>query len=283
MTISLNKTVPYATTPHARKALAKHLKDRGLSSDVYDNGPCLGTQFQARAAKVTDLREQRIQNSIPKLKKLKIMPWSRSKKASLLLPGIFPAMFYGCEFHDMGLHFISHQRSSCNAAVWKDKPYLSHFLTPILSVKPSYEPWMWILQKILLSFRRLLHLSPDNTLRLRKLAVHRPVTKHTVGPITIITTHLRRLGWTLNENFECQSQNGHLFNLQCISMSQYKMLTLSSWQEWLVPKLRTKLSMPDLFLLANEMSAARGFHGHNEVRRPFYQQSQVSYFLRCFS
>ena len=31
-----------------------------------------------------------------------------------------------------------------------------------------------------------------------------------------------------------------------ISMSQYNMLTQDSWQEWLVPKLRVKLSMPDL-------------------------------------
>ena len=246
MTLSMQKTIPYATTPTARKTLARHLRNHNLPSEVYDNGHCLGTQFQARAAKVTDLREQRVTDNVPKLKKLKVMPWSRSKKASLLLTGIFPAMFYGCEFHDMGLHFISHQRSLCNAAVWRDKPYLSHFLTPILSLKPVYEPWLWILQRVFLSFRRLLWLRPEDTLRLWNLAVGRPSNKHTVGPITILMAHLRRLGWVLKPEMECQAQNGRFFNLQTISMSQYKILTQDSWQEWLIPKLRVKLSMPDL-------------------------------------
>ena len=246
LSLSLRKTVPYATTPCARKALARCLKQQNLPSQVFDNGPCLGTQFQARAAKVTDMREQRVLDVSPKLKKLKIMPWTRTKKASLLLTGIFPAMFYGCEFHDMGLHWISHQRSLCNGAVWKDKPYLSHFLTPILSVKPEYEPWLWILRRIFLSYRRLLWLLPEKSRSVWNVAVLRPPNKHTVGPTTILQAHLRRLGWKLGENFECETVDGHYFTLDKISTSQFKTLILSSWQEWLVPKLKVKLNMPDL-------------------------------------
>ena len=246
LSLSLRKTIPYATTAPARKTLARILKQRDLPSHVHDSGPCLGTQFQARAAKVTDMREQRVLDTSPKLKKLKVMPWSRTKKASLLLTGIFPAMFYGCEFHDMGLHWISHQRSLCNGAVWRDKPYLSHFLTPILSVDPQYEPWIWILRRIFLSYRRMLWLRPDKSKALWNLAVHRPSNKHTVGPTTILLAHLRRLGWVLKDNFECETMDGHYFALDKISVSQFKTMTLESWQTWLVPKLRTKLSMPDL-------------------------------------
>ena len=131
------------------------MRDGGLQCTVVDTGTCLGVQFQARNAKVIDLREKRMSDTLPKLKKLKVMPWSHTKKASLLLSGIYPAMLYGCEFHDMGLHFISHLQSQANGAVWKDKPYLSHFLTPILSTKPMYEPWLWILRRVYQSVRRL--------------------------------------------------------------------------------------------------------------------------------
>ena len=246
LSLSLRKTIPYATTGPARKLLSRCLKDAALASDVHDSGPCLGTQFQARAAKVTDMREQRVIDATPKLRKLKVMPWSRTKKASLLLSGIYPAMFYGCEFHDMGLRFISHQRSVCNGVVWKDKPYLSHFLTPLLSVKPEYEPWLWILRRIFLSYRRMVILSPDKSRVLWNMAVHRPANKHTIGPTTIIISHLRRLGWQLKEGFECETADGYYFALDKISTAQFRSLIMTSWQEWLVPKLRTKLSMPDL-------------------------------------
>ena len=120
--LSTAKTIAYATLPQARKRLARCLKEWGFPSDVQDTGTCLGIQIQSRNAKVIDMREQRVTDSTPKLKRLKIMPWSNPKKATMLLTGIFPSMLYGCEFHDMGLHFISHIRSQCNGAVWKDKP-----------------------------------------------------------------------------------------------------------------------------------------------------------------
>ena len=138
LSLSINKTVSYATTAPARKRLAACLKACHWPSDVSDTGTSLGIQFQSRAAKVIDLREKRVTEATPKLKRLKIMPWTAPKKATMLLTGVFPSMLYGCEFHDMGLHFISHIRSQCNGAVWKDKPYLSHFLTPICSTRPIY-------------------------------------------------------------------------------------------------------------------------------------------------
>ena len=243
--LSMHRTLSYATTAPARKQLARQLRQHNFPADVSDTGTCLGMQIQARAAKVTDLREKRLLDCTPKVKRLKIMPWSNTRKATLLLTRVFPAMFYGCEFHDMGLHFISHVRSQCNAAVWKDKPYLSHFLAPLLSTRPVYEPWLWILRRIFISFRRWCYLYPGAT-QLWNKAVHRPLNKHTIGPVTIIMAHLRRLGWSLAENYQVETQDGTLFRLDHISTSQFKVLTMHAWQDWLVPKLRTKLNIPDL-------------------------------------
>ena len=244
--LSMRKTISYATTPQSRKKLAILLRNSHLPCDVADTGIGLGVQFQARGAKVTDLREQRVGNVQPKLKKLKIMPWSHTKKASMLLSGIYPAMFYGCEFHDMGLHFISHIRSQANGVVWKDKPYLSHFLTPICSTKPVYEPWIWILRRVYQSFRRLHCMYPEKVKKWWNLAIKRPANKHTVGPITVFQAHLRRLGWTLGENFDCKMQNDVSFDLTKISVWQYKHFATVAWQDWLVPKLKLKHNLPDL-------------------------------------
>ena len=79
--MSIKKTVPYATTPYARKKLAQCLRAEALPCVVTDTGVGLGVQFQASCAKVTDLREQRVNDTLPKLKKLKIMPWNHTKMA----------------------------------------------------------------------------------------------------------------------------------------------------------------------------------------------------------
>ena len=246
LSLSTKKTVSYATSAPARKRLAACLKNKRWPCSVSDTGTSLGMQFQARAAKVTDLREKRVTDATPKLKRLKIMPWSSPKKATLLLTGVFPTMLHGCEFHDMGLHFISHIRSQCNGAVWKDKPYLSHFLTPLLSTRPIYEPWLWILKRVYHSFRRLVCLQPEATRQLWNIAVTRPPAKHTVGLVTILMAHLRRLGWSLGENYQCDTADGLSFALDKISCWQYKKRVIAAWQTWLVPKLKIKHHMADL-------------------------------------
>ena len=198
---------------------------------------------------------------------------SNTKKATMLLTGIFPSMLYGCEFHDMGLHFISHIRSQCHGAVWKDKPYLSHFLTPILSTRPMYEPWLWILRKIFMSFRRLVCLSRDNTVALWNLAIVRPASKHTVGPITILLAHLRRLGWQLQEDFKCVTPAGLSFALDAITCAQYKSLVTTSWQDWLVPKLKIKHGLVDLDTFDIGASCWHDADPQNEGFMAVYEQS----------
>ena len=51
---------------------------------------------------IVSQRNNRLRLAEPKLDKLKVMPWTKDKKASILKRGLYPAMLYGCEFHDMG-------------------------------------------------------------------------------------------------------------------------------------------------------------------------------------
>ena len=131
---------------------------------------------------------------------------------------------------------------------------MSHFLTPLLSTRPIYEPWLWILKRVYHSFRRLAALQPEKTQELWNLAVGRPHTKHTVGPITILMPHLRRLGWSLGTNYQCDTPDGLSFALDKISCWQYKKFVVEAWQTWLVPKLKVKHNMPDLEAFSVEAS-----------------------------
>ena len=110
--------------------MSSKLRSQGLPDNVSDSGSLLGVEFQARGSRVTSIRDKRIDDCRPKLQKLKVMPWSQSRKASVLCRGLYPAMFYGCEFHDMGSTFVRNVRILANSVVWKGCQYLSHYLTP---------------------------------------------------------------------------------------------------------------------------------------------------------
>ena len=162
---------------------------------------------------------------------------------------------YGCDFNYMGLHFTSHLRSQVNGAVWKDKPYLSHFLTPILLTNPVCEPWLWILPRVYQSFRRLccIHcMQPEQVPKWWNRAIHRPHNN----------AHLRRLRWTLSEQFHCRTQDGICFDLVRISAGQFEQITLA-WQDY------------TLLMLAVSRSTTRRLHGHSTVMWFIHEQNRI--------
>ena len=249
--ISVEKSLLYATTTDARKHLSKCLKEglrltAGRGRFLVDSGKSLGYEFQSRAAKVTSLTEKRVTSATPKMQKLKVMPWSHAKKALILLRGIYPAMLYGCEFHDMGACFFRKIRSLCTGAVWKGRQYVSHYLTPTLSTPVKYEPWKGVVQRCFQSFLRLIAVEEEKTRMTWNVAVKRPAGKHPVGPLSGLVGHFRKLGWTVDEDFKCVTQRDFTFDLCKITTWQFKQQILCAWPDWLVPKLRAKSGLSDL-------------------------------------
>ena len=244
--ISMQKSVMYATTPLARKRLAKCLKDANLGGSVVDSGKSLGFEFQSRASKVVNLRDKRVNELTPKMYKLRVMPWSHTKKASILLRGIYPAMLYGCELHDMGADFFRRVRSLSNGAVWKGKQYMCRYLTPLLSTPVKFEPWIWVLQRCFQAFVRVLTTSGSLLKKVWNLVIKRAPTKQPIGPVSILVSHLRKMGWTLQEDFRCITQREDSFDLSTITTWQFKWQILTAWPTCITPKLRNKVGMSDL-------------------------------------
>ena len=244
--LSVSKTVCYATSGAARKSLSRALRFQGLPGEVCDSGSLLGIEFQARGARVTSIRNKRVDECQPKLQKLKVMPWSRTRKASVFMRAILPAMLYGCEFHDMGPSFVRNMRTLANSVVWKGRQYMSHFLSPLLSTDLEYEPLFWILQRCFSSFLRATCLQREDILSTWNKAVARSANKHTLGPITVFVAHLRRLNWTLEANFAVKDQRGQTFCLDQLSTLQFRHLVTQAWETLLVPKLKQRSGMDEI-------------------------------------
>ena len=252
--LSMTKTVMYATTGPARKRLSKCIGEENLQLAVHDTCIGLGVEFQARGRRVTSVRNLRVEKVVPLLNKLRVMPWTSSKKASVLVRGVFPALFHGCEFHDMGALFLRDVRARSNGAIWKGRQYMSHYLSPILSTKTCYEPWIWILRKCFMSFLRVCSLIPDAIKRAWNSALPRALTKHTLGPVTVLMAHLKRLGWTLADDLHCRLPDGRSFRLDHISSWQFKRLATESWETWIIPKVKHRCGFEDLTSFTAEAS-----------------------------
>ena len=252
--LSMTKTLMYATSGQSRKKLAKCMADYGMNLDVCDSGLSLGIEFQARGRRVTCIRDARVDKVAPLLNKLRVMPWPATRKAAVLTRGIFPSLFHGCEFHDMGKMFLRDARARSNGAVWKGKQYMSHYLSPILSTSICYEPWVWILRKCFMSFLRVTCLQPEQMLEAWNKAIGRPLTKHTLGPVTVFVAHLRRLGWKLYAGFRCDLPDRTTFRLDHLSSWQFKRFAISSWERWVVPKINYRDGLQELSSFSTEAS-----------------------------
>ena len=246
LVISPSKTLMYATTPLARKKLAGVLRVNQYPDKVVDSGLSLGVEFQSRSKKVTTIRDERVQACKMKCAKLRVMPWSPSRKASIFVRALLPAMLYGCEFHDMGSDFIRNVRILANSVVWKGWQYMSHFLSPLLSTQTEYEPALWILKRCFLAFARVVCLQPDLARDVWNQCAHRPSKKHTVGPVSVLFAHLGRLGWTMQEDFKVVTQNHGEFALDTVTIGRFEKLLREAWEDFLVPKLQTKQGLESL-------------------------------------
>ena len=70
--------------------------------------------------------------------------------------------------------------------------------------------------------------------------------KHTLGPITVLMSHLRRLGWTVHPGFKIVTQTEKTFELHKLTTGQFESLLHEAWEAELVPKLRTKQGLDEL-------------------------------------
>ena len=154
----------------------------------------------------------------------------------------------------MGSLFLRDIRARSNGAVWKGRQYMSHYLSPILSTKACYEPWVWVLRKCFMSFLRVCGRQPDLVLSTWNLALPRPLSKHTLGPVTVLIAHLKRLGWNLKENFRCDLPDGKTMFLNQISTWQFERLVMQAWERWIIPKVKHRNGFEDLSVFTTEAS-----------------------------
>ena len=123
---------------------------------------------------------------------------------------------------------------------------MSHFLTPLLSTAVKFEPWLWVLQRCFQAFVRLHSAKGDSLMEIWNLIVNRAPNKQPIGPISILISHLRKMGWTVKEDFRCVTQRDDTFKLSEITSWQLKWQIMSSWPDCIAPKLRQKVGMNDL-------------------------------------
>ena len=150
------KTRAFATTSAARTQLAETQFGQHKLSVVHTHDD-LGVIFSSTHKKSSCAVYQRLENNQAKLSKLRVLPWSASRKAQVLERVVAPAILYGVSLTSTSPTCLATLRGKFSTAVWGQHHHRDHFLGPLLGQARSFEPFLLIFQIRLRDLRRAAH------------------------------------------------------------------------------------------------------------------------------
>ena len=127
------KTRAYSTTCEGRSYL-RSLSFQGFPLAVTLKVSDLGVDFNSSKQATCSLLMERISAAEPKLRRLRAMPWSHTRKAQVLLKVVHPAVSFGCEFASTAPSTCVNLRGKYSSAIWGLASTRNHFLSPLLGL-----------------------------------------------------------------------------------------------------------------------------------------------------
>ena len=187
-----DKSRAYATTAKSRKSL-KSLLCQGRPLNVVLKVDDLGVDFNAGRQNTAASVLSRLDDSLPKLLRLRVMPWSAHRKSEVLLRTVHPAVSFGCELASVSWTTFNTLRRKYSSSVWGKHNQRNHFMSPLLAGSVVFEPFLLILQRRIAALQRAFAKTPD-LVRSRWNRVLGSALS-TSGPFAYLIDQLRLLGW----------------------------------------------------------------------------------------
>ena len=228
-----DKTRAYSTTVEGRSYL-RSLSFQGFPLAVTLKVSDLGVDFNSGKQATCSLLNERITAAEPKLRRLRAMPWSHTRKAQVLLKVVHPAVSFGCEFASTAPSTCSNLRGKYSSAIWGLANTRNHFLSPLLGLGVQYDPFILFLTTRLSTLRRQFCHNAVALYSNWNAVMHAaPV----FGPLTYLFAQLQILGWRILPQCTCVTSAGLHVNLCLTSKKTLRELVLNSWWAVVAPKL----------------------------------------------
>ena len=153
---------------------------------------------------------QRLENNQAKLCKLRVLPWSASRKVQVLQRVVVPAILYGVSLTSTPTSFLATLRGKLSAAIWGLHHHRDHFLGPLLGQHKTCEPFLLVLQIRLRDLRRAAHRDISVTM-IRWNAAR--CSRKSGGMLHYMMDMLDYLGWQIGDDCSVATQTGRHVDL----------------------------------------------------------------------
>ena len=163
---------------------------------------------------------ERLEEGFKRLRKLRTLPVSIQKKASLVQSNVWPCALFGTDGTYLGQKRFARLRSLLAEAIVTKTRYTNCFLASSVLHDALMDPLVYVIVRTLNLWRRLLltdHEDNDMIRHVLSQAIADP--QRAFGPATALCSYLEKINWSFNPAGKCVDQNNFVFDLAEVSKS----------------------------------------------------------------
>ena len=196
----------------------------------------LGLQLHYSGQRVRGLAKTRIDNGLKRLARLQSMQQDLSVKEHMLRSSVYPAMFHGCELimpsHDELTRIRTKVQNSLIGKAYSASPAITLALTNKVILDPEF--WIWL--KVLLTAKKYLHKSDDETRYwfFRIASSFRGTLQATRGPASVFGFVIHQLSWNIDSNGMLSLATFLKFPILKISHKRLIRFAMQAWMQSLL-------------------------------------------------
>ena len=236
------KTRAFATNASLRAQLAR-VSFAGCSLQVHQRHDDLGVVFTSTHQVQSSTLHARLQANESKMQKLRIMPWSATRKQQVLLRTILPALTYGVSFASSPMTYLATLRGKMSAAVWGKHHHRDHFLAPLMGSALPAEPFLLIFRIRLADMRRAVCRAATRTTQQWNAALLRPRSS---GPLHYFHQFCRLVGIQPQLDLLLQFPDGSTLHVGASDRRAIMIGVEKAWFQQVAAKVTSKLGLQDL-------------------------------------
>ena len=236
--ISSGKTWISSTNPSARKEFHA-LKIAGASVNVPIHRVEIGLLLRFNKKACTGPVSQRWEAGLDRVDRLLTKRWSTERKIATIQRVVFPQLFAGCQSVHISLSTFQRFRGKLNVAIHTFKSTGSHFLSPLVSHRHDYEPFLYVFRTRLSALRATcISFGSDlDSLWDAFTEVHLPTSQTKIlGPLSCFVWGCQVLGWAILSGLRVCTCNGTLLHLLYSPLEQWYDTSEQDWWDYAFSK-----------------------------------------------
>ena len=236
--VSSGKTWASSTSPQVRQAF-RSTTFSGSHIQVPVHKVEIGLLLRFNKKACTGPVSQRWEAGLERVDRLLTKKWSTERKIATIQRVVFPQLFAGCQSVHISLSTFQRFRGKLNVAIHSFRSTGSHFLSPLVTHRNNYEPFLYVFHARLSALRAtcISFGSEVHPLWNALIDVYLPTSQTKIlGPLSCFVWCCQVLGWTTLSDLRVQNPEGTVLHLIHSPLEQWHDVAEQAWWNYAYSK-----------------------------------------------